>query len=100
MADIPAGSGLGSSSTYTVGLLSALHSLNRNFYSLQDLAEEACEIEIDILDKPMGKQDPYLAAFGGFLIMDIGRDGFVKVSNAKISVSTLDELKILSRAKE
>ena len=93
MADIPAGSGLGSSSTYTVGLLSALHNLKRHFYSLNDLAEEACEIEIDILKKPMGKQDQYLAAFGGFLILDIQQDGLVKVSNAQIPVSTVDNLK-------
>ena len=93
MADIPSGSGLGSSSTYTVGLLSGLNNLKRNFISMQDLAEEACEIEIDILKKPMGKQDQYLAAFGGFLVMDIQRDGFVKVSNADISINTLDDLK-------
>lgn len=93
MADIPSGSGLGSSSTYTVGLLSALHNLKRDFISVQDLAEEACEVEIDILKKPMGKQDQYLAAFGGFLIMDIAKDGKVTVSNAKISLSTLNELK-------
>ena len=93
MADIPSGSGLGSSSTYTVGLLSALHNLKRDFISVKDLAEEACEIEIDILKKPMGKQDQYLAAFGGFLVMDIDKNGEVKVSNAKISLSTLDDFK-------
>jgi len=93
MADIPSGSGLGSSSTYTVGLLNALNNLKRNFISLQDLAEDACEIEIDILNKPMGKQDQYLAAFGGFLVMEIDRDGQVKVSNARVNVSTLDDLK-------
>ena len=93
MADIPSGSGLGSSSTYTVGLLSALHNLKRDFLSVQDLAEEACEMEIDILKKPMGKQDQYLAAFGGFLVMEIARDGYVKVSNANVNVTTLDALK-------
>lgn len=93
MADIPAGSGLGSSSTYTVGLLKALHTLIRDFISITDLAEEACEIEIDILKKPMGKQDQYLATFGGFLILEIARDGPVEVSNAKVSRQTLDELK-------
>lgn len=93
MADIPSGSGLGSSSTYTVGLLNALYHLKRNYISLQDLAEDACEIEIDILKKPMGKQDQYLAAFGGFLIMEIDKSGNVKVSNALVSVSTLDDLK-------
>lgn len=93
MADIPAGSGLGSSSTYTVGLLSALHNLERSFVSLRDLAEEACEIEIDILKKPIGKQDQYMAAFGGLLVMEIAQDGQVSVSNANVSLSTLDELK-------
>ena len=65
-ADIPSGCGLGSSSTYTVGLLSALHTLKRDYISLHELAEDACEIEMDILKRPMGKQDQYLAAFGGF----------------------------------
>ena len=93
MADIPSGSGLGSSSTYTVGLLSALNNLKRNYLSLNQLAEEACQIEIDILKKPMGKQDQYLATYGGFLVMDIAKDGLVKVSNADIKVSILDDLR-------
>ena len=92
MADIPSGSGLGSSSTYTVGLLNSLHNLKRDYFSLQDLAEEACKIESDILKKPMGKQDQYLATFGGFLVMDIGKDGVVNVSRANASASTLDGL--------
>jgi len=92
MADIPSGSGLGSSSTYTVGLLNALHNLKRNYPSLYELAEQACKIEIDILGKPIGKQDQYLATFGGFLVMDIAKDGHVTVRNADISVSTLDDL--------
>ena len=92
MADIPSGSGLGSSSTYTVGLLNALHNLKRDYFSLQDLAEEACKIEIDCLKKPMGKQDQYLAAFGGFLVMNIDKDGSVKVTRANASPSTLDNL--------
>jgi len=93
MADIPSGSGLGSSSTYTVGLLNALHNFKRDFISIQELAEEACEIEIDILKKPMGKQDQYLAAFGGFVVMEIAKDGLVKVRNANISLSTIEGLK-------
>jgi D-glycero-alpha-D-manno-heptose-7-phosphate kinase len=93
LADIPSGTGLGSSSTYTVGLLSALHTIKRDFISLKDLAEEACEIEIDILKKPMGKQDQYLATFGGFLILNIAQNGNVKVSNANISSSTINGLK-------
>jgi len=93
MADLPAGSGLGSSSTYTVGLLNALHNLKRNYNSIYELAEEACVVEMDLLAKPMGKQDQYLAAFGGFLILEIARDGHVEVSNAKIDISILDGLK-------
>jgi len=93
MADVPAGSGLGSSSSYTVGLLNALHVLKRDYISLQDLAEEACEIEIDILKKPMGKQDQYLAAFGGFTVLEIARDGEVVVTRAKVRSSIIDDLK-------
>lgn len=93
IADLPAGSGLGSSSTYTVGLLNALHCLKRDHLPIKDLAEEACKVEMDILEKPMGKQDQYLAAFGGFLIMEIARDGHVEVSNANLNVSTIDNLK-------
>ena len=93
MADIPAGSGLGSSSSYTVGLLNALHTIKRNYIPLQDLAEEACEIEMNILKKPMGKQDQYLAVFGGFTVLEISRDGKVAVSSAKLRLSTVDDLK-------
>lgn len=93
MADIPAGSGLGSSSCYTVGLLHALHTLKREYLSLQRLAEEACKIEIDILQKPMGKQDQYLAAFGGFTILEISKEGRVIVSQANVSNGTLEDLK-------
>ena len=93
MADIPSGSGLGSSSCYTVGLLNALHCLNRTNVSLDRLADEACRIEIDILKKPMGKQDQYLATYGGFLVMEIKKNGKVNVSNANIDISVLDDLK-------
>lgn len=93
MADIPAGSGLGSSSTYTVGLLNALHAMKRDYISVKDLADEACYIEMDKLKKPMGKQDQYLAAFGGFTILEIARDGSVVVEKANISYDTIDNLK-------
>jgi len=93
MADIPAGSGLGSSSCYTVGLLHALHTLKREHLSLRRLANEACKIEIDILQKPMGKQDQYLAAFGGFTVLEISRDGKVLVTQANVSSGTLEDLK-------
>lgn len=93
MADIPSGSGLGSSSTYTVGLLNSLHNLKRDFISINDLAEEACEVEINILKKPMGKQDQYLAAYGGFLVLDIKKNGKVKVTNVRLKSSILNDLK-------
>lgn len=92
MAYVPSGTGLGSSSSYAVGLLNALHTLKRNYISLQDLAEEACHIEIDILKKPIGKQDQYMAAFGGLTVLDIYKDGTVNVRPANVSISTLDEL--------
>ena len=93
MADIPAGSGLGSSSCYTVGLLNALHALKRDYVSLQELAEESCEIEMVTLNKPMGKQDQYLATFGGFSVLEIAKDGKVLVNKADVSYSTIGELK-------
>jgi hypothetical protein len=71
IADIPAGTGLGSSSSYAVGLLHGLHVLKRDYVSLEKLAEEACHIEIDLLKKPIGKQDQYLAALGGFVVLEI-----------------------------
>jgi len=65
IADIPAGTGLGSSSSFTVGLLHALYSYSNRFVSAEELAQEACNIEIDILREPIGKQDQYAAAYGG-----------------------------------
>jgi len=86
MGDIPsAGSGLGSSSTVTVGALRAMYSyLGENGFSAERLAKEACEIEIDILGKPIGVQDQYIAAFGGFRFMEFGRDGSVTCSKVDL----------------
>ncbi|HDL64598.1 MAG TPA: galactokinase [Proteobacteria bacterium] len=92
IADIPAGTGLGSSSCYTVGILNALHTFKHDHISLYDLAEEACKLEIDILGAPIGKQDQYMAAFGGFTVLEIEKDGVVKVRNARISEDSVDEL--------
>jgi D-glycero-alpha-D-manno-heptose-7-phosphate kinase len=92
IADVPAGTGLGSSSCYAVGLLKALHALKREFIPLQFLAEEACKLEIDILGKPIGKQDQYLAAFGGLTVLEIEKDGEVSVRQARLSESTIDDL--------
>ncbi len=92
IADVPAGTGLGSSSAYAVGLLHGLHVLKRDFVSLEMLAEEACHIEIDLLNKPIGKQDQYLAALGGFVVLEIDPDGTVDARRAEISDAVLDRL--------
>lgn len=79
MGDIPSeGSGLGSSATVTVGALHAMYSLLGELVPAENLAREACQIEIDILQKPSGVQDQYIAAFGGFRFMEFGTDGSVK----------------------
>jgi len=92
LADIPAGTGLGSSSCYAVGLLHALHTLKRDSISLQNLAEEACKLEIEILKKPIGKQDQYMAAFGGLTVLDIAKDGKVNVRSADMPQEAIDLL--------
>lgn len=92
MADIPAGTGLGSSSCYLVGLLNALHCYKNISVPQQILAEEACNIEIELLRSPVGKQDQYTASFGGFIAMHIEKDGSVIVERPKISEDIIDEL--------
>ncbi len=92
VADIPAGTGLGSSGTFTVGLLRALHAYKREPVTPGDLAEEACHIEIDRLDRPAGKQDQYIASFGGITCFQIEPNGRVHVSPLNISTSTLHDL--------
>src|SRR5260370_5159530 len=92
IADIPSGTGLGSSSSYLVGLLNALHLLVQDQATQQKLAEEACHIELDILKKPIGKQDQYMAAFGGLTVLDIAQDGKVKVSRLNLSMDLVEAL--------
>jgi D-glycero-alpha-D-manno-heptose-7-phosphate kinase len=92
LADIPAGTGLGSSSCYAVGLLHALHVLKRDHISLENLAEEACRLEIEILKKPIGKQDQYMAAFGGLTVLDIAKDGKVTVRQVNMTQDAIDGL--------
>src|SRR5690348_6830987 len=65
MADIPAGTGLGSSGSFTTALLKALYTYNRQYIHPGELAELACEIELDRLNEPIGKQDQYIASYGG-----------------------------------
>jgi D-glycero-alpha-D-manno-heptose-7-phosphate kinase len=92
MADIPAGTGLGSSGSFTTALLRALHMLRNNHISRRDLAEQACHIEIDILGEPIGKQDQYIASFGGLTCFDFRPDGSVEVEPLRIEAECLHNL--------
>src|SRR3981189_679689 len=78
MADIPAGTGLGSSGSFTTALLKALHTLKKNLVHPEELAEQACTIEIDILKEPVGKQDQYIAAYGGITCFRFHANGRVE----------------------
>ena len=79
MADIPAGTGLGSSSTFTVALLHLLNTYNGKYVSKYKLAKDACSVEIDKLGEPIGKQDQFAAAFGGLKFYEFMPNGFVNV---------------------
>jgi D-glycero-alpha-D-manno-heptose-7-phosphate kinase len=92
MADVPAGTGLGSSGSFTVGLIRAIHGYHREYASARTIAEEACHIEIDVLNQPVGKQDQYIAAFGGLTGFDFRPDGTVSVESLNISQKTVFEL--------
>lgn len=80
LADIPAGTGLGSSGSFTTALLRALHAYDRNLVDPYELAEQACDIEINRLGEPIGKQDQYIAAFGGITCFRFCRDDTVKAA--------------------
>jgi D-glycero-alpha-D-manno-heptose-7-phosphate kinase len=92
VADVPANSGLGSSSTFTVALLNALHAYKREFVSSQTLAEEACDLEMNRLGEPVGKQDQYIAAYGNVTAFTIEKDGTVHVQPVPVRDEVLDEL--------
>jgi D-glycero-alpha-D-manno-heptose-7-phosphate kinase len=92
LSDIPAGTGLGSSGSFTVALLRALHALNKDLVPRQDLAEEACHIELDILKEPIGKQDQYISSFGGITGFEFHQDGHVDVAPLPLSSETLYNL--------
>jgi D-glycero-alpha-D-manno-heptose-7-phosphate kinase len=92
MADIPSGTGLGSSGSFTTALLKALHTLKKNLVHPRDLAEQACHIEIDRLHEPIGKQDQYIAAFGGITCFEFQSDGKVQAWPLRISSETLYNL--------
>lgn len=92
VADIPAGTGLGSSGSFTTALLKALYKFKRRHISGSELAELACHIEIDRLGEPIGKQDQYIAAYGGLTCFTFDRSGEVHVEPAKVSDATLETL--------
>jgi D-glycero-alpha-D-manno-heptose-7-phosphate kinase len=92
MSDIPAGTGLGSSGSFTTALLRALHAMNKTYVSRQELAEQACHIEIDLLREPIGKQDQYIASFGGITSFRFLPDGQVEVTPVKLAGETLHNL--------
>ena len=92
MADIPAGTGLGSSGSFTTALLKALHALRKNLVHPSELAEQACSIEIENLREPVGKQDQYISAYGGITCFEFLPDGRVQASPLNVSEETLLEL--------
>jgi D-glycero-alpha-D-manno-heptose-7-phosphate kinase len=91
IADLPAGSGLGSSGSFTIGLLNALHAYKREYLTPRELAEEAFYIEAEILGEPVGKQDQYIAAYGGIISIDIDKNGKVTVETQVLSDDTMDQ---------
>jgi D-glycero-alpha-D-manno-heptose-7-phosphate kinase len=92
MADVPANSGLGSSSTFTVALINALHAYKREALTAAQLAELACKVEIDTLKEPIGKQDQYIAAYGGVTAFTFEKDGTVHAERVPMSDDSLEEL--------
>jgi len=92
ISDVPAGSGMGSSGAFAVGLLHALHTFHGRIVPRHQLAEEACEIEIEKLGEPIGKHDQYIAAFGGVTCLEIDTSGKVEVVAARVSDDTLELL--------
>ena len=92
MADIPAGTGLGSSGSFTTALLKALYTYDNQIISTRFLAEQACKIELDKLKEPIGKQDQYIAAFGGITSFEFLPDERVEIAPVNLSKETLYNL--------
>jgi len=92
LADIPAGTGLGSSGSFTTALLKALHTHRRKAVHSRELAEQACEIEIDRLHEPIGRQDQYISAFGGINCLTFHHDHRVDVEPLRVSTRTMFDL--------
>lgn len=92
IADIPAGTGMGSSGSFLVSMLKALHTFKREEVTQAQIAEEACDIEINKLKEPVGKQDQYIAAHGGITQLIIDKKGRVEVVCPEIAQSTIEDL--------
>ena len=92
MADIPAGTGLGSSGSFTTALLKVLHTYKKNLVHPAELAAQACDIELNRLKEPVGKQDQYIAAFGGITCFKFLPGGKVEAWPLKLSDETRDNL--------
>lgn len=92
MADIPAGTGLGSSGSFTTALLKNLHAFKKNLVHPQDLAEQACHIELERLKEPIGKQDQYISAYGGLTCFEFLPEGNVNAFPLKLTLDTLYQL--------
>jgi len=91
-ADVPAGTGVGSSSSFTVGLLHVLTAYMARYASKEYLASQACHLEIDVLGEPIGRQDQYAAAYGGLNVIEFGPNGEVSVEPVTIARDVLDAL--------
>jgi D-glycero-alpha-D-manno-heptose-7-phosphate kinase len=92
MADIPSGTGLGSSGSFTTALLKALHAYKKNLVHPAELAAQACKVELDRLKEPVGKQDQYIAAYGGITCFKFLQNGNVEAWPLKVSEETRDNL--------
>ena len=91
VADVPEGTGMGSSGSYAVGLMHALRALRRDLIPVKDLAEESCDIIMNTLGLPDGKQDPYLVALGGFQRLDISPDGQVEATRLDLARPVVED---------
>lgn len=92
LADIPSGTGLGSSGSFTTALLKAMHSHRKRHLHQEELAELACHVEIDRLGEPIGKQDQYIAAIGGLTCFTFHKDNTVSAVPLKVDMDTLFDL--------
>jgi len=92
LTDIPAKTGLGSSGSFSTALIKAMYSFNQKMIGRRELAEKACDIEINKLDQPSGKQDQYISVYGGISEFNINKKGVVKINNLKINNETRLEL--------